>query len=81
MDAGLQTFVLDLPSRLEADLLRGDALAIDATAITQAGVGASYIEAIVARETAAFLESRGAEAAAAEARQGRPARPLSANET
>jgi ABC-2 type transport system permease protein len=68
MDRSLYTFILDLPPGLEADLLRGEApavqLNIDATAITQAGVGNGYIEAIIARETAVFLESRGVDAAA-----------------
>lgn len=67
MDEGRYTFVLDLPPGLEADLLRGQApvvqLNIDATAMTQAGVGAGYIEAILARETAEFLESRGTDTA------------------
>jgi ABC-2 type transport system permease protein len=68
MDRSLYTFILDLPPGLEADLLRGEApavqLNIDATAITQAGVGNGYIEAIIARETAVFLESRGVDAVA-----------------
>jgi ABC-2 type transport system permease protein len=66
MDRGLYTFVLDLPPRLEADVLRerGTALQlnIDATAMTQAGVGASYVESIVRQETQAFLQTRGIEA-------------------
>ncbi len=67
MDRGEVTFVLDLPPGLEADLLRGERppvqLGIDATAMTQAGIGAGYVEAIVARETAALL-APGADGAA-----------------
>ncbi|MGB8397553.1 ABC transporter permease [Bradyrhizobium sp.] len=63
MDRGAYTLVLDIPPRLEADALHGRSSAlqlnIDATAMTQAGVGASYIEAIVQRETRSYLRSRG----------------------
>jgi ABC-2 type transport system permease protein len=63
MDSGERTFVLDIPPRFEADALRGRQpelqLNIDATAMTQAGVGAGYIDAIVQREAADFLQSRG----------------------
>jgi ABC-2 type transport system permease protein len=66
MDLGTYTFVLDIPPRLEADLLRGRVpalqLNIDATAMTQAGVGGSYVESIVRQETSRFLQSRGIEA-------------------
>jgi ABC-2 type transport system permease protein len=66
MDRGVYTFVLDLPPRLEADVLhgRGPALQlnIDATAMTQAGVGASYVDSIVQQETQAYLQTRGIEA-------------------
>jgi ABC-2 type transport system permease protein len=63
MDAGRYTFVLDIPSGFEADLLRARMpeiqLNVDATAMTQAGVGAGYIEAIMLQEVAGFLEARG----------------------
>ena len=63
MDRGERTFVLDIPPRFEADALRGRQpalqLNIDATAMTQAGVGAGYIDAIVQRESLDFLQSRG----------------------
>jgi ABC-2 type transport system permease protein len=66
MDRGEYTFVLDLPPRLEADALRGRdpiiQLNIDATAMTQAGVGGSYIESIVQQEARNYLQSRGIEA-------------------
>ncbi len=64
MDDGEITFVLDLPPHLEADLLAGRKpviqLLVDATAMTQAGVGTTYIQNIVAAETLDFLQSRGA---------------------
>jgi ABC-2 type transport system permease protein len=67
MDEGRHTFVLDIPPAFESDLLRGYGpavqLDIDATAMTQAGIGAGYIEAILAREVSDFLQSRGTEAA------------------
>jgi ABC-2 type transport system permease protein len=66
MDRGTYTFVLDIPPRLEADVLRGRRpvvqLNIDATAMTQAGVGGTYIESIIQQETRTYLQSRGIEA-------------------
>ncbi|MGQ9368350.1 ABC transporter permease [Azospirillum sp. ST 5-10] len=66
MDRGAFTFVLDIPPGFEADTLRGRRpalqLAIDATAMTQAGVGGAYIQSIVQDEAAAFLQERGAAA-------------------
>jgi len=63
MDIGAYAFVLDVPPRLEADLLRGRnptiQLNIDATAMTQAAVGGGYVASIVRQETASFLQSRG----------------------
>jgi ABC-2 type transport system permease protein len=63
LDNGTVTFVLDLPPNLEKDLLSGRrpeiGLDIDATAMTQAGVGAGYIENIIAQTTQEFLGSRG----------------------
>ncbi|SHI40823.1 ABC-2 type transport system permease protein [Roseomonas rosea] len=59
MDTGRNTFVLDIPPDFEADLVAGRQpviqLNIDATAMMQAGIGASYIQEIVAREIATFL--------------------------
>lgn len=64
MDKGEYTFILEIPPRFEADLLAGRdpslQINVDATAMTQAGVGTSYIQEIVARETAAFLKQRSA---------------------
>jgi ABC-2 type transport system permease protein len=66
MDRGTYSFVLDLPPRLEADVLRGRVpalqLNIDATAMTYAGIGAAYVDSIVQQETRNYLQSRGIEA-------------------
>ena len=63
MDTGELVFVLDIPPRLEADVLSGRSaevqLNIDATAMTQAGNGAVYIQSIVAQEVAGFGERFG----------------------
>jgi ABC-2 type transport system permease protein len=62
MDAGRLGFVLEIPPSFETDLLSGRRsslqLNIDATAITQAGNGASYIQTIIARELANFQAGR-----------------------
>lgn len=54
MDRGEASFVLDLPPHLERDALAGREpvvqLLIDATAMTQAGVGSGYIQAILGAE-------------------------------
>jgi ABC-2 type transport system permease protein len=59
MDAGRFTFVIQIPSRFQADVLegRGPALQVnvDATAMAQAGAGARYIEEVVEWEVRAFL--------------------------
>jgi ABC-2 type transport system permease protein len=59
MDAGRFTFVIQIPSRFQADVLegRGPALqvSVDATAMAQAGAGARYIEEVVEWEVRAFL--------------------------
>jgi ABC-2 type transport system permease protein len=66
MDRGTYTFVVDIPPRFEADVLRGRVpavqLNIDATAMTQAGVGASYIQSIVNQEVRAYLKMHGIDA-------------------
>jgi ABC-2 type transport system permease protein len=63
MDRGRYTFVLEIPPRFQADLLSGRQpelqLNIDATAMSQAGVGANFIEEIVRDETAKFLQTQG----------------------
>lgn len=66
MDRGTYAFVLDIPPDFEADVLRERVpklqLNIDATAITQAGIGGSYVESIVQQETRNYFQSRGVEA-------------------
>jgi ABC-2 type transport system permease protein len=63
MDRGQYTFILEIPPRFEADVLAGRGGSIqanvDATAMTQAGVGTAYIQQIIVRETSAFLKQRG----------------------
>jgi ABC-2 type transport system permease protein len=60
LNRGVFTFVLDLPPGLQSDLSAGRkptiGLSVDATAMTQAGVGTTYISNIVDREVTAFLE-------------------------
>ena len=57
MDRGESTFVLVIPANFQRDLLAGRRpemqLAIDATVMTQAFIGAGYIQNILAREAAA----------------------------
>jgi ABC-2 type transport system permease protein len=59
MDTGRYTFVIDIPPDFQTDVVRGRRPAIqlnvDATAMTQAGMGASYIQSIIAQELTAFL--------------------------
>jgi len=56
MDSGRLVFVLEIPPNFQADLLAGRPtslqLNIDATAMTQAGNGAVYIQQIIAQEIA-----------------------------
>ncbi|CAM5323239.1 Inner membrane transport permease YhhJ OS=Afipia felis OX=1035 GN=yhhJ PE=3 SV=1 [Afipia felis] len=56
MDSGRLVFVLEIPPQFQADLLSGRPatlqLNIDATAMTQAGNGAVYIQQIIAQEIA-----------------------------
>jgi ABC-2 type transport system permease protein len=63
MDRGDYAFILDIPPRFEADLLRGRnpllQLNIDATAMTQAAVGEGYIVSIIQQEVGGYLKSRG----------------------
>lgn len=63
MDAARITFVIDVPPRFEQDLLAGRTptlqVIVDATAMTQAGIGTGYISQIVSGEIERFLELRG----------------------
>lgn len=62
MDQGRLVFVLEIPPRLQIDLLSGRRpsvkLSVDATAMTQAGNGAVYIQSIVTQEVANFMAGR-----------------------
>jgi ABC-2 type transport system permease protein len=59
MEHAIYTFVLQIPSRMEADLRAGKQvtlqLLIDASATGQAGIGAGYIENILQNEMARYL--------------------------
>jgi ABC-2 type transport system permease protein len=59
MNTGQYTFVIDIPPRFESDVLGrrkpSIQIIVDATAMTQAGIGSSYAEQIVAAETAKFV--------------------------
>jgi ABC-2 type transport system permease protein len=63
MDAGRFTFVIDIPPRFQADVEAGRQpsiqLNIDATAMSQAGRGAGYIQSIILQEVQRF-EAKGA---------------------
>ncbi len=59
MDAGLDTFALDIPPNFQRDVLAGRApslqLNVDATRVSQAFTGAGYIQSIVTGEVNAFV--------------------------
>lgn len=59
MDAGLDTFALDIPPGFQRDLLAGRApiiqLNIDATRMSQAFTGGGYVQSIVSGEVNEFL--------------------------
>ncbi|SFJ59114.1 ABC-2 type transport system permease protein [Bosea sp. OK403] len=65
MDAGLDTFALDIPPNFQRDLLAGHAptiqLNVDATRMTQAFSGAGYIGSIVTSEVNEFSQRYRAE--------------------
>jgi len=60
MDAGLDTFALDIPPNFQRDLLAGHQptvqLNVDATRMTQAFSGSGYVQAIVNEEVRSFLQ-------------------------
>ena len=62
MDAGRYTFVIDIPPDFQADVLAGRQPAlqvnVDATAMSQACIGAGYIRSILTQELAEFLRGR-----------------------
>jgi len=59
MDGGKYTFVIDIPSNFQANIMAGRQpviqLNVDATAMGMAGTGAGYIHRIIVHEVAAFL--------------------------
>ncbi|HMD64692.1 MAG TPA: ABC transporter permease [Stellaceae bacterium] len=59
MDVARYTFVVDIPPNFERDVLAGRQpamqVAIDATAMVQAGIGAGYIQQIITDEIQRFL--------------------------
>jgi len=60
MDAGLDTFSLDIPPNFQRDLLAGRRpalqLNVDATRMTQAFTGRGYVQIIATREVAEFYQ-------------------------
>lgn len=60
MDAGVDTFALDIPPDFQRDLLGGRRptiqLNVDATRMSQAFTGAGYVQSIVAGEIDAFVQ-------------------------
>ena len=60
MDAGLDTFALDIPPRFQEDVLAGRSPVIqlntDATRVGQAFSGSSYVQVIVNGEVQTFLD-------------------------
>lgn len=60
MDAGLDTFALDIPPDFQRDLLAGRSptiqVNVDATRMTQAFNGGSYVQSIVSSEVAEFVD-------------------------
>ncbi|STZ75687.1 ABC transporter permease [Bergeriella denitrificans] len=67
MDKGAYVFILEIPPNFQRDVAAGRSpqiqLLIDATMMTQAGVGSSYLTQIINRETAAFSGHNSAQAA------------------
>lgn len=62
MDAGRYTFVINIPPDFQADVLAGRQPAlqvnVDATAMSQAGIGSGYIRSILTHELDQFLRGR-----------------------
>lgn len=62
MDAGLDTFALDIPPEFQRDVLAGRVptiqLNVDATRMSQAFTGSAYVQTIVSEEIQAFLAHR-----------------------
>lgn len=62
MDANRLVFVIEIPPKFQIDVLSGRQASVqvnvDATAMTQAGNGAIYLQTIIVREVAAFKAGR-----------------------
>jgi len=62
MDEGLYTFIIDIPSKFQENLTKGATPTVeiitDATAMSQAGRGPSYIQNIINREVQPFWANR-----------------------
>jgi ABC-2 type transport system permease protein len=62
MDAGAETFALNIPPGFQRDVLAGRSpalqLNVDATRMSQAFTGSAYIQTIVTTEVEAFLQGR-----------------------
>jgi ABC-2 type transport system permease protein len=67
MDAGLDTFALDIPPNFQRDLLAGRSpviqLNVDATRMSQAFTGGGYVQSIVSGEVGEFLAHHRSETA------------------
>jgi len=63
MNTGAYTFIVDIPPHFERDVLGGRSpslqVAVDATAMVQAGVGSGYIQQIISNKIEDFLSRRG----------------------
>ena len=63
MDNGRYTFVIDIPPRFEADVKAGREPVLqvlaDATTVTQAGIGAGYIQNIISHELIDYSYGKG----------------------
>lgn len=60
MDAGLDTFALDIPPNFQRDLLDGRSpsiqLNVDATRVSQAFTGSGYVQTIISQEVQSFAQ-------------------------
>ncbi|QGE28448.1 ABC transporter permease [Bordetella holmesii] len=66
LNRGRYIFVLEIPPNFERDVLArrqpSVQILVDATAMTQAGLGVTYLNEIIAREVLGFLHAQGIEA-------------------
>ena len=62
MNSGRFVFVLEIPPKFESDVLAGRRptvqIDVDATALSQAGIGASYLQNIIEQEASGYLQHR-----------------------